>query len=268
MPIIDPTREDHAYFIGLFQTDGHLEKGKGQKGKATIELAAADVDLLMRLPQLFDGVNSSVSTRTRTTNFSADYTSATWRICNLAFRRELELCGVPAGRKSKQVAPPVVPFHPRGYFRGLLDGDGSVGFTRSGMPFISFVTASSSLADFFCATAQTVSGVIRTPKRNTRDDVFSLMVANDSAARLAEWAYPPDCLALDRKRLAAASVAAWVRPPGMRARPLLGSRVWAAAEDAIALSSTVKEAARVLGRTESAVVIRRWRLRHADGTDA
>lgn len=268
MPIIDLTREDHSYFIGLFQTDGHLESGKGQKGKATIELAGVDIDLLMRLPQLFEGVRSSVSTRTRTTNFSSDYTSATWRICNLAFRRELESCGVPPGRKSNQVAPPVGPFHQRGYFRGLLDGDGSVGFTRAGAPFVGFVTASSSLADFFCSTVRTVSGALRTPKRNTRDDVFSLIVANDPAARLAEWAYPPGCFALDRKRLAAESVAAWRRPPGMRARPLLGKRSWSAEEDAIALSSTVKEAARVLGRTESAVVIRRWRLRHADGTDA
>lgn len=75
-------------------------------------------------------------------------------------------------------------------------------------------------------------------------------------------------MTIDRKRLAAESVAAWRRPPGMRARPLLGKRSWSAEEDAIALSSTVKEAARVLGRAESAVVIRRWRLRHADGTDA
>lgn len=268
MPIIDLTREDHSYFIGLFQTDGHLESGKGQKGKATIELAGVDIDLLMRLPQLFEGVRSSVSTRTRTTNFSSDYTSATWRICNLAFRRELESCGVPAGRKSNHVAPPAGLFHQRGYFRGLLDGDGSVGFTRTGMPFVGFVTASSCLADYFCSTTRTITGVVRTAKRNNRDGVFSLMVASEPAVQLADWAYPPGCFALDRKRLAAASVAAWVRPPNMRARPLLGKRAWAAEEDAVVVSTNVKEAARLLGRTESAVTIRRWRLRHADGPDA
>lgn len=261
--IIDLTREDHSYFFGLFQTDGHLQGGTRQRGKATIELAVKDIDLLLQLPHLFDGVKSTVSTRTRTTNFAATYTSATWRMCNLAFRRELELSGVPVGRKSKEVSPPSRQFHQRGYFRGLLDGDGSVGFTRAGLPFIGFVTASSSLADYFCSTVKNITGAERTAKRNARDDIFSLMVASEPASRLAEWAYPQGCLALNRKSTAAAAVAAWVRPQGMRARPVFGRQPWTLEEDAVVASTKVKEAAMLLGRTESAVNVRRWRLRNA-----
>ena len=261
--IIDLSREDHAYFVGLFQADGHLECGAGQKGRAAIELAARDIELLLRLPHLFPGVNSTVSTRTRTTNFATKYTSATWRIYNLEFRRELESCGVPVGRKSNDVGPPAGPYHERGYFRGLLDGDGSVGFTGTGRPFVGLVTASSSLADHFCATVKAVAGTVRTPKRNTRDNVFSLMVSSEPAARLAEWAYPRGCLALERKCLAAAGVAAWARPSDMRARPFLGSRRWTIDEDLVVTTATIRDAARLLGRTETAVNARRWRLRNA-----
>lgn len=263
MPIIDLTREDHAYFFGLFQTDGHLQGGTGQKGKATIELGARDVELLLQLPALFPGLNSTISTRTRSTNFVDVYTSATWRICNLGFRRELEHCGVPVGRKSRDVGLPSGPFHERGYFRGLLDGDGSVGFTRTGLPFVSFVTASSHLADYFCVTVEAITGAVRTAKRNTRDNVFNLMVASDPAAKLAGWAYPPGCLALDRKRLAATDVSRWGRPAGMRAYPILGRRPWTAEEDVIVGSTSIRGAAQHLGRTERSIQLRRWRLRNA-----
>ncbi|MGA9873202.1 MAG: hypothetical protein WBQ44_18930 [Rhodococcus sp. (in: high G+C Gram-positive bacteria)] len=264
MDIIDLTKEDHAYFVGLFQTDGHLQGGTGQRGKAVIELSVKDIDLLRRLSDLFPESNSTVTTRTRTTNFAVDYTSAMWRMCDLSFRRELEACGVPVGRKSVQVGPPESPFHERGYFRGLLDGDGSVGFTRTGLPFVSFVTASARLAAYFCATVKTVTGAVRNSNRNTRDNVFSLLVAGEPGAQLAGWVYPPGCLALDRKRSAAVNVAAWVRPAGMRARPVLGRRSWTAEEDAIVASTTVRDAAQKLNRTEQSVNVRRWRLRNAD----
>ena len=261
--IIDLTREDHAYFFGLFQTDGHLHAGTGQKGSAAIELAVRDVGLLQRLGGLFPEMRTRVSTRTRSTNFASSYESATWRANDLAFRRELEACGIPVGRKSKDVCPPVGLFHERGYFRGLLDGDGSVGFTGTGRPFVSLVTASSDLAAYFCATVKAVTGAVRTPKRNTRDDVFSPMVASEPAARLAGWTYPPGCLALDRKAHAAAEVAAWMRPDSMRARPALGKRVWTAKEDEIVRTTTIRDAAERLGRTEQSVNVRRWRLRTA-----
>ncbi len=144
---IDLTRPAHAYFFGFAQTDGRRYAGTGQKGRFTIELSDRDGAVLRSFATLFD-VHSRVSFRERVTNFGA-HRSVTWTVCDLAFRRELAELGLPAGRKAATVGPPMRPFSPPDYLRGLIDGDGSVGFTRTGRPFLSFATASRPLADFF-----------------------------------------------------------------------------------------------------------------------
>ena len=260
---IDLTRPDHAYFFGFAQTDGSLYAGIGQKGRFAIELSQRDEAVLHSFRSLFD-VYSRVSYRERTTNFGP-HRAAVWTVSNLAFRRELIELGLASGRKSATVAPPTPPYSVRDYMRGLIDGDGSVGFTRTGEPFLSFVTASQPLAEFFCAQALTVAGAYRSVNRNTRDGVYNPMVAGEPAVALAAWLYPEGCLALDRKREAAALVAGWRRPAGMRARPVPAPRRWTAAEDADVFVGSVREAAARLGRTEKSVTIRRIRLRTANG---
>jgi hypothetical protein len=264
MPHLDLTRPADAYFFGFAQTDGSHYAGTGQRGRLTIELSERDEGVLHAFTTMFD-VHSRVSYRDRTTNFGP-HRSATWTVCDLAFRRELVELGLPTGRKSATVAPPTTVFSVRDYLRGLVDGDGSIGFTRTGRPFICFVTASQPLAEFFCAQALNVAGAHRTPSRNARDDIYNLMVAGDPAASLAAWLYPGGRLALARKQEAAALVAAWTRPAGMRARPVAGARRWTAAEDADVFNGSIREAASRLGRSEKSVNIRRSRLRRATGT--
>ncbi len=261
VPHLDLRRPAHAYFFGFAQTDGCLYAGRGQKGRFSIELSVRDESVLHSFAALFD-VYSRVSYRERRTNFGP-HRSAVWSVSDLAFRRELVDLGLPSGRKAGTVAPPACPVSLPDYARGLLDGDGSVGFTRTGLPFVSFVTASRPLAEFFCAQALAVAGVHRTIGRNTRDGVFNPMVAGDPAAPFAAWLYPDGCLALERKQEAAARVAAWTRPAGMRARPAFGARRWTAAEDADVFIGSIREAAGRLGRSEKSVTIRRVRLRKA-----
>lgn len=259
VPHLDLEDPAHAYFFGFAQTDGSLYAGIGQKGRFSIELSVRDEAVLHSFAAMFD-VHSRVSYRQRTTNFGP-HRSAVWTVSDLAFRRELVALGLPSGRKAATVAPPTCRVSVRDYLRGLVDGDGSVGFTSTGRPFISFVTASRPLAEFFCAQALAVAGAHRTPGRTTRDSVFNPMVAGDPAVPFAAWLYPEGCLALDRKRQSAALVATWTRPVGMRARPASGSRRWTAAEDAAVFTGSVREAASRLGRSERSVTMRRVRLR-------
>jgi hypothetical protein len=258
---LDLTRDDHAYFFGFFQTDGYLGRGPGRKGKAQIEIASRDAATLVAFAPLFPGLRSSIRYRTRNTNFADNYESATWSAGSLEFREELASLGIPVGRKSSTVAPPAVDFDARGYLRGLIDGDGSVGFTSAGRPFVSFVSASRELAQFFCTQVEAVTGARRTPGPNQRDNIYAPMVMSDPAARLASWLYPLGCLSLERKAEAGRAVAAWQRPAGMRARPTHGKRIWTAEDDAVVLASTIRDAALQLNRSENAVNMRRWRLR-------
>lgn len=259
MPHLDLTRADHAYFFGFFQTDGHLYSGPGQKGAASIEVSAIDEPVLHAFSALFPTIYCPVTRRTRRTNFSEDHRGATWRARALSFRRELAALGIPAGKKSGIVAPPSVPYDVCGYLRGIVERDGSVGFTSTGQPFVSFVTASRALAEFFCEQLTARTGAVRLVKPNTRDGVYAPMVTYEPAVEMAAWLYPQGCLALDRKRAAAARVAAWTRPASMRARAT--RRAWTSDEDIVVLAETIGGAAAQLGRSESAVSMRRWRLR-------
>jgi hypothetical protein len=259
---LDLARPDHAYFFGFLQTDGHHSEGSRQRGRISVEVSAVDVAVLHAFRTLVSPLYSRVTYRDRVTNFGPN-SSATWTVCDLEFRRELLALGLPTGRKSDTVAPPAVPFSDRDYLRGLIDGDGSVGFTGAGRPFVSFVTRSAALAGFFCEQVESITGAHRTPRRNTRDSIYGLMVASDPAAQLAAWLYPPECLALERKRAAAIRVASWVRPAAMRARPV-SKRPWTSDEDDVVRRMTIREAAKQLGRSERSVNMRRWRLRHGD----
>jgi len=108
-------------------------------------------------------------------------------MCMLAGRTRLLELGLPVGRKSAIIAPPAEPFSHSDYLRGIIDADGSVGFTAKGWPFISLVTASPAIATFTCAEILRVTGTMRTTRPNARDGVMNIMIATDSAVEFARW---------------------------------------------------------------------------------
>ncbi|WP_157124890.1 LAGLIDADG family homing endonuclease [Nocardia pseudovaccinii] len=184
--MLDPTIPAVAYIIGLLQTDGTHEGSLDGKGRVSLELAIRDEDVLPRIAEVLP-CSSSIGHRTRATNFEDHYQTATLRFYDQGVRRAIANLGVSVGKKTRTIRPPVAPFATADYLRGLLDGDGSVGFTRKGEPFISFVTASPAAAEFFCHVIQTVCGVTRTARPNQRDGVSNVMVLNVAAAKLAAW---------------------------------------------------------------------------------
>ncbi len=249
-----------AYAIGLLQTDGTHEGDVDGKGRVSLELADRDRPVLESLSEKI-GCYSSIGRRKRNTNFGEEYVTSTLRFYDMETRRKLSEIGVPTGRKSSIVSPPKVAFAAPDYFRGLLDGDGSIGFTSRDMPFVSFITASPDLAQHFCDTVFEICGVHRTASPNKRDGVYNLMVANLAAARLARWAwYSPDVVGIGRKKKAAASVADWSVPAHRAGRYGVQRNAWTASEDALVLTLSPEEAASRLGRTVKSVKMRQWRL--------
>jgi hypothetical protein len=248
-----------AYVFGFMQADGHHHCLSRNRGSISVEIKAQDADLLRAMQKVLPWP-TSLSFRTRNTNFKESADSATLRLFALAGRMRLLELGLPCGRKSAIIAPPAEPFSHRDYLRGLFDADGSVGFTGKGLPFLSIVTASSAIAEFTCEEILRVTGARRSARPNTRDGAMNIMVASDPAAALARWLYQDACIALARKQAAGLAVAAWERPAGMRARST--PKPWTPAEDAAVLRMPVWEAAQELGRTIKSVTIRRWRLQH------
>lgn len=260
--MFDTTTPEFSYLVGLLQSDGHHSGSTDAKGRIEIEMNERDGEVLHALQQHIP-YYSSITRRSRTTNFGPNE-SIMLGFYNQEARQTLEAYGVPVGRKSYIVAPPTLPHIEPDYVRGVLDADGSVGFTGKAMPFVSVVLTSDAMAEYFTEVVRKVCGVERTLKRNTRDNVYNLLVGNLAAAKLAAWAYySDDCLAIPRKREAARKVAAWTVPEGKEGRYGVVRRKWSPEEDAIALSLPTKEAAEKLGRTEKSVTIRAFRLRAA-----
>ncbi|MFF1815709.1 hypothetical protein ACFVWG_00300 [Kribbella sp. NPDC058245] len=260
----DLEHPDAAYAIGLLQTDGTHSGSLDGKGRVSLELAVRDEEILVKISSLLP-CYSSIGHRKRTTNFADEYETAILRFYDKATRRSLAAAGVPVGRKTDRIAPPVCTLATPDYVRGLLDGDGSVGFTRKGEPFVSMVTASPSIAGFVCDIVRDVCGVVRNVRPNSRDGVYNILVLNLAAARLAGWAwYSPHVLCLARKQEAARRVALWVPPVAKAGRYQVVRKPWTESDDLVVMAHGQSEAARLLGRSISSVSVRKWRLRAAE----
>lgn len=255
MDLQDPR---YAYMFGFLQADGHLAQGAGQKGQLAVEINARDIHILHEFQRLTP-YYSSITERVRTTNFAERAHSATWSLCALEARTIINELGIPYGKKSRTIQPPRVEFSRPDYIRGLIDADGSVGFTKQGLPFVNLTTQSTAIAVYLCHYTKRTLGIQKLPGRNKRDGIYNVSYMQEAGVALAQHLYTPGALALERKKAAAADVSVWQRPIGMASRRQ--KRTWTPLEDRILLdTATNEEAATALGRTSKSCQIRRWRL--------
>ncbi|MCD9903701.1 hypothetical protein LUR56_34175 [Streptomyces sp. MT29] len=256
MDLEDPR---YAYMFGFLQADGHLAPGTGRKGRLSVEISVRDIAILREFQQLTP-YNSSITERVRSTNFAERHHSATWTLCDLEARTRINGLGLPYGRKSKRITPPRAEFSRRDYLRGIIDADGSIGYTGQGLPFVSLTTASAAVGAYLCRYAKVVTGAARQIGRNARDGVYNVVYTKEAAVQLAEHLYYPECLSLARKQTAASSLASWERPATMRVRP--PSRRWKPWEDRVLLKlDDAAASATELGRSEASCSVRLWRLK-------
>lgn len=264
---MDLTQPEYAYMFGFLQADGHLAAGRGEKGHLSVEVSAVDREILLRFQDLCP-YPSSVRDRTRDTNFKKNHTSSTWTMCSFEGRTLVWALGLPYGKKSETIRPPVVDFSERDYVRGLVDADGSVGFTRTGAPFISLTTSSDAIAEYFSEFCRSINGRTRNPRRNSRDQVFNITYFNEAATSVAAHVYHEGALALSRKADKASTLRSWERQP----RPAVTRqprRRWTAEEDATVVAHQPRVAAPLLNRSVASCRVRRAVLkRRAEVTDA
>jgi hypothetical protein len=247
----------HAYLYGLIQTDGHLSQDTRNRGKLQIELNFKDAEILEQLASAIP-FHTNISTRTRSTNFSSSLTSTILCVYAKEFRDELVSLGMMVGKKSEKICVPACEFSQADYFRGVIDGDGSLGFTANGFPFLSLCIASDGLAASYEAFTRHVTGKEKRLKRNSRDGVFNIVVFKEDAQSLAAALYYEGCIAISRKSRVALEIQAWVRPQEMRR--VINKKFWDDAQDRHLLTHTIEESALALQRTERSVKMRLWRL--------
>lgn len=260
MKNIDLKIPEHSYFFGFAQADGSLTKTSRNRGKLQIEIGESDLHLLKSFKALFSSVYSSITLRERDTNFKKNHRSFVWSIFNMDFREEINGIGIPYGKKTEIIAPPKTDFCERDYIRGLVDGDGSIGVTVKGLPFISLVIKSEDLKEYLFDIIEKITGERKRLNRNKRDDVYNIMINREKAQEFIKYLYYPNCLALRRKLRSAGKALKWERPKEMSR--VLNKKFWEKREDEYILTHSVKESCDYLERTKLSVGMRLWRLKN------
>lgn len=247
--------KDNSYLIGLLQADGHMSQGKGQKGKMCYEISIKDEDIIYKLTQLLN-CNYGISRRIRDTNYKEKYESITLTVCSLEFRNWLTQY-VPYGKKDEIVEKPqnVIDIE---YWRGIIDGNGSIGFTNRGVPFVGLVIKSDKLLQQYLKFIFEITGQQKICNKNKRDDVYNVMVNNEESQLILKILYYENCLSIKRKYDLVQQVIAWTRPITMKKAG--DRRRWTTQEDEYITNHTVEQSMQYLNRSEQSVKMRLYRI--------
>jgi len=249
---------EHSYFFGFIQADGTLRKSSRNRGYLEIELNKKDKEILEFFRKLFPFC-PPIKTRIRHTNFKKNHKSYALRIFRREFRSELLKLGLSPGKKFLNTFPPKCSFSERDYIRGLIDGDGSVGITRKGLPFISLTVKSEALKNYLCEVIEKVIKERKRISRNKRDDIYNIMLNREKAQKFIKYLYYPGCLTLKRKLKKAQEALKWKRPETLKR---IFKNFWEPWEDKYILSHSIKESCNQLNRTEKSIKMRLWRLKN------
>jgi len=251
---------EHSYFFGFAQTDGNLDKLSRNRGHLAIEIKEKDRNILESFQKLFPLVHSSIRIRIRDTNFKKNHKSCTLTICDKRFRDEINKLGIPYGKKSEIVVPPLVEFCEKDYIRGITDGDGSIGMRLGEYPFVSLTVKSERIKDYFIGAIEKITGEKKKLKRNKRDDIYNIMLNREKAQQFIRYLYYPGCLALKRKLKKAREVLKWKRPRFLK---IIFRNEWHKWEDKYLLGHTTEESKDFLKRTRRSIKMRLWHLKQA-----
>jgi hypothetical protein len=256
-----------SYMIGLFQTDGTLYKQykDRNKGKFQIEISDKDKDIINKIVKYIP-YNYGIRKRTRNTkinnrDYIKDYISLS--VSNLEFRTFLNESGIPYGKKSQIIKPPLhlKDLSIKDYVRGLYDGDGSLGLDSKGIPFISFTTDSDGIANFL---VDYISKLTNKPKkklnRNKRDNIYNIVITKEDAQVLTKELYYGGCLSIKRKKNKAKDVLNWIRPKDMK-KIYYERKGWDKEQDKYILNHSIEESMKHLDRTGDSIKMRLFRLK-------
>lgn len=206
-----------SYVFGLLITDGTLYLAKTRnRGKVTLEVNEKDKDIVEKLHNLYP--ESHIRIRTRSTNFSKSYTSYSFVNGTLDFRTNLIESGYPKKDKTNLASIPTVDYSELDFWRGVIDGDGSIGFSKNDIPFIGLVTKSEDMKTKFLDFLDKRMNLQKSATRNKRDNIYNIMITNEAAVDLAKLLYifeNPE-IYIDRKYKSAVELQNWTRTKPIR----------------------------------------------------
>lgn len=188
----------YSYLFGLLGTDGTVYYNSNKTHISGYHLELIDKDILDKIALLIP--NCTQSERIRDTNFKKNYHSYLLTITDKEFAHWTEINGMPLQDKTNNITPPLNEYSESDFWRGVIDGDGSIGMKKvEQQPFISLVTRSESLKNSYADYIYRLTGFKPTCNRNKRDGVFNLTLHGEKALIIANALYNNANIYIDRK---------------------------------------------------------------------
>ncbi|HLS53059.1 MAG TPA: LAGLIDADG family homing endonuclease [Tissierellaceae bacterium] len=142
---------------------------------------------------------SFLTTRRRSTQFKSNFKTIIWSCYKREFRERLVELGMSKENKSITADIPNCKYNIPAFWRGFLDGDGSIGMTRNNEPFISVTIRSGKLAKKYLEMLRERFNIIKILNPNKRDNVNNIVVKNEDAISLGSYIYRDSGIHLERK---------------------------------------------------------------------
>lgn len=196
------TLEEKSYIYGLFLTDGSIDikDYNSYTGTIRLELNYKDKDIIEKLYQIIP--YSSIHERTRATNFSQEHHTIIFSNSRKDFISILINMGFPIENKTINACPPICEYDINAFWRGVIDGDGSLGIRqgKNGLEaFLSLTTKSELLRNAFCNYLSSITREQYNPKRNIRDGVYNIGCGTSSTKKVIDKLYSNATIYLNRK---------------------------------------------------------------------
>ena len=190
--------KNDSYVFGILITDGNLYLDTRNRGRVQLEISKRDEDLVDKLVSLIPF--SKKSNRIRITNFSVKETSyVSFKNFKREFRENLIENGFPIKNKTENASTPLKKYDEAAFWRGVIDGDGSIGVTSKNEPFVSLVTKSEFLKEKYLEFLYKNFNITKNLNRNKRDNIYNIIVKNKDAVNLAKLLYDNNDIHLNRK---------------------------------------------------------------------
>lgn len=253
--MLDLTKDYDSYLFGFVLADGSLNLYTQNRGRVQIELDYKDKEILEKIYHRFY-YQSYLKSRVRQTNFKKEYKTIIWSCHQLIFREQLLKLGYPAENKIKLVDVPTSKYNKAAFWRGYIDGDGSIGTTKSDEPFISLTITSNNLANEYLKFLKDEFNIIKIINKNKRDNVYNIMVKNEDALSVGNYIYENSTIQMDRKYRKYLEFKDW-----KRTKKKINVRTWTSEEDFFIINHSIQESMLSLNRTEQSIKMRLWRLK-------
>lgn len=253
--MLDLKNDYDSYLFGLILADGNMSFDTRNRGKVRIELSYDDKDIIEKIYNKFY-YKSTISFRERNTNFKDGYKSVVWTCHEITLRENLLDQGFPEKNKTKLGKVPIGEYREGAFWRGYIDGDGSIGMTKNNEPFISFTISSKKLKEEYLKFLERKFNVIKILKPNKRDNVYNVTVKNEDAIALGDYIYNEASIKMDRKYNKYLEIKKW-----KRSKKKINVRTWTPKEDEFILNNCLADSMIKLNRSKSSINMRLWRLK-------